>query len=979
MHIDFYQKRYKLCIIIVRRMRTAYTKSNRFLKKGQEEIQVSTLIRDYERFAKEANEICKGRVYTDHLRRYAYGVDASCYSYLPKVVVKAEDEREVRRLIRLCQQCGTPFTFRAAGSSLSGQCSSEDVLIVCNDGFKKMEVIDDGKALKCECGVIGSDANDLLKPYNRKIGPDPATLATALVGGILNNNSSGMCCGTAQNSYKTIRSIRVVLLDGFILDTSDQKSIDQFLKEKPQMVEDILQLRKDILADEELTHLIHHKYKIKNTTGYGLNSLVDFEDIIDIINHLFIGSEGTLGFVSEIVYNTVEDVPYKGCGLMFFKTLNDASLAVVALANMGRDKVVAAEMMDYQSLKAVQSLDNVPDFVREVPEGTSAILFQTESYSKETVDENLAFIKDKLKDIPTAIPSLYSQDPKEYDSWWAIRKGILPIVGGQRRKGTTVITEDVCFQIEDFTKGIEMLTELFHKYDFVDGGVIFGHALSGNVHFNITPDFSDPKDTKNFGDLVKEMSERVSGFGGSLKAEHGTGRMVAPFIEMEWGRKAYEINRRIKAIFDPERILNPDVIITDDPDVYKKNLKAQCVIDDAFTICMECGFCEKHCPSRNLTLTPRQRIALLRETKRLENEGNFTLAAELKKGYEYFGVDTCAACSMCKGLCPLSIDTAQIALSMRRIDPPAPELAKKIYDNFSTTLQMARAGVSLEGIAGSIVTQKAISKITEGLHGVTGITPYIPKTTPKANRYRLRSRIKPTNFEKVVYFSTCANRAFKPNQGYDDERSLQQVVESLCNKAHIDIIYPEHIENLCCGLSFENYDDVHERAVKDLHDALMKASQNGKYPIVIDHSACFNHAFKHMPDLEINDISEFLCKYVVPHLDIEKCDERVIVHKQCKIKSLNKSQYIEDLARLCTDHVFNIKSFACDGFAGQKGFFTPELNKCATKDLAAEIAEYGATLGVSSSSTCEIGLGENGGIPFIGVAFLLDRCSKAKK
>ena len=937
------------------------------------------LNRDYERFAKEAKEICKDRVYTDHLRRYAYGVDASCYSYLPKVVVKAEDEREVRRLIRLCQQCGTPFTFRAAGSSLSGQCSSEDVLIVCNDGFKKMEVIDDGKALKCECGVIGSDANDLLKPYNRKIGPDPATLATALVGGILNNNSSGMCCGTAQNSYKTIRSIRVVLLDGTVLDTSDKKSIEQFLREKPQMVEDILQLRKEILADEELTHLIHHKYKIKNTTGYGLNSLVDFEDIIDIINHLFIGSEGTLGFVSEIVYNTVEDVPHKGCGLMFFSTLNDASLAVVALANMGREKVVAAEMMDYQSLKAVQTLENVPDFVREVPEGTSAILFQTESYSKDTVDENLAFIKEQLKDIPTAIPSLYSQDPKEYDSWWAIRKGILPIVGGQRRKGTTVITEDVCFQIEDFTKGIEMLTELFHKYDFVDGGVIFGHALSGNVHFNITPDFNDPKDTKNFGDLVKEMSERVSGFGGSLKAEHGTGRMVAPFVEMEWGKKAYELNRRIKAIFDPERILNPDVIITDDPDVYKKNLKAQCVIDDAFTICMECGFCEKHCPSRNLTLTPRQRIALLRETKRLENEGNFTLASELRKGYEYFGVDTCAACSMCKGLCPLSIDTAQIALSMRRIDPPAPELAKKIYDNFSTTLQMCRAGVSLEGIAGSIITQKAISKITEGLHGVTGVTPYVPKTTPKANRYKLKNRIKPTNFEKVVYFSTCANRAFKPNQGYDDDRSLQQVVESLCNKAHIDIIYPKHIENLCCGLSFENYDDVHERAVKDLHDALMKASQNGKYPIVIDHSACFNHAFKHMPDLEINDISEFLCKYVVPHLDIEKCDERVIVHKQCKIKSLNKSQYIEDLARLCTDHVFNIKSFACDGFAGQKGFFTPELNKSATKDLAGEIAEYGATLGVSSSSTCEIGLGENGGIPFVGVAFLLDRCSKAKK
>lgn len=940
---------------------------------------MSELIRDYDRFAKEAQAICKNRVYTDYLRRYAYGVDASCYSYLPKVVVKAEDEQEVRRLVRLCQQCGTPFTFRAAGSSLSGQCSSEDVLIVCNDGFKRMEVLDDGKALRCDCGVIGSDANDLLKPYNRKIGPDPATITTALVGGILNNNSSGMCCGTAQNSYQTIRSIRVVLLDGSILDTSDQKSIDQFLKEKPQMVKDILTLREEILADEELTHMIHHKYKIKNTTGYGLNSLVDFDNIVDIINHLFIGSEGTLGFVSEIVYNTVEDVPHKGCGLLFFSNLNDASKAVVKLAGMGRDKVIAAEMMDYQSLRAVQQLESVPDFVRDVPEGASCILFQTESYTKATVDENLAFIQNELKDIPTAIPSLYSQDPKEYDSWWAIRKGILPIVAGQRKKGTTVITEDVCFQIEDFTKGIEMLTELFHKYDFVDGGVIFGHALSGNVHFNITPDFSDPKDTKNFGDLVHEMSERVSGFGGSLKAEHGTGRMVAPFIEMEWGKKAYEINRRIKAIFDPTRILNPDVIITDDPDVYKKNLKAQCVIDDAFTICMECGFCEKHCPSRNLTLTPRQRIALLREQKRLEQEGNFALAGELKKGYEYYGVDTCAACSMCKGLCPLSIDTAQIALSMRKIAPPGPNIAKTIYDNFATTLDMCRAGVSLEGIAGAIVTKKAIAKITEGLHGVTGITPYLPKTTPKANTYKLVSKIKPGNFDKVVYFSTCANRAFRPNQGYNDNRSLQQVFESLCGKAQIDVIYPPHIENLCCGLSFENYEDIDKRALKDLHDALMSASENGKYPIVIDHSACFSHAFKHIEDLEINDISEYLYKYVVPRLDIHKVDERVLVHKQCKIKSAGKSEYIEKLARLCADEVFNIKSFACDGFAGQKGFFTPELNKCATKDLSVEVAEYGATMGVSSSSTCEIGLGENAGIPFVGIAFLLDRCSSRKR
>lgn len=936
------------------------------------------LKKDYAGFVEEAKHIAKGRVYTDYLRRYAYGVDASCYSYIPQVVVKAHTEAEVLHLVRAANKFGTPVTFRSAGSSLSGQCSCQDVLIVANDGFKKMEVIGNGEALRCQCGVIGSDANDLLKPYNRKLGPDPATITTALVGGILNNNSSGMCCGTAQNSYQTVRSIRVVLVDGTILDTSDHHSVEKFLKARPDLVQNLLNLRKDILADHELVELINRKYKIKNTTGYGLNSLVDFEDIIDIINHIFVGSEGTIGFVSEIVYNTVEDVPHKGCGLAFFADLEDASEAVVALANMGRERVVAAEMMDYLSLKSVQQLEEVPDFVRGIPEGTSAILFQTENYSKEQVDENLAFIKERLSGIKTVMPTLYSQDPKEYDSWWAIRKGLLPIAAGQRRKGTTVITEDVCFPIEDFTKGIEMITELFNKYDFVDGGIIFGHALSGNVHFNITPDFSDPKDSKNFGDLVKEMSERVSGFGGSCKAEHGTGRMVAPFIEVEWGKKAYAINRRIKEIFDPERLLNPDVMITDDPDIYRKNLKAQSPIDDKFTICMECGFCEKHCPSRNLTLTPRQRIAVLRETKRLEKEGNTALAQELRDGYEYFGVDTCAACSMCKGLCPLGIDTAQIALSMRRIDPPVPGVAKALYDNFDKTLAGARLGVTLGGVAGTIVTRKALAKIAGGAHELTGKTPYLPTTTPKANRYKLTNKINPSNTKKVVYFSTCANRAFKPNQGYDDNRSLQQVMESLCAKAGIDVIYPEGIENLCCGMSFENYDDVHERAVADLSRALHLASNNGEIPIVIDHSACFSHTFKHIKDLDIKDISEFLYEFVVPQLDIKKCDERLLVHKQCKIKSAGRSQYIEMIARLCSDNVFNINSFACDGFAGQKGFFTPELNKCATKDLAAEVASYGATLGVSSSSTCEIGLGESGGIPFIGIAYVLDRCSTRK-
>lgn len=945
---------------------------------GTRRLKMETMKKDFVTFIEEARKICPHRVFTEYLLRYAYGVDASCYSYLPEVVVKANNELEVVKLVRLANTCGTPVTFRAAGSSLSGQACSENVLIVANDGFKYAQVLDDGKVLRAECGVIGADANEVLKPYGKKIGPDPATITTALVGGIVNNNSSGMCCGTAQNSYKTIRSIRVVLADGTILDTGNKQSVERFLSEKSDMVQQLLTLRQEVVADSELVALIERKYKIKNTTGYGLNSLVDYEDIIDIINHLFVGSEGTLGFVSEVVYDCVEDVPFKGCGLVFYEKLSDASQAVVKLAGMPRDIVVAAEMMDYLSLKSVQGLENVPSFVKDIPVGTSCILFQSESTDEATLDKNLAYIKEALQDIPTVIPSLYSKDAAEYDSWWLIRKGLLPIVAGQRKSGSTVITEDVCFKIEDFCDGIEMISELFRKYDFVENGVIFGHALSGNVHFIITPDFNNSKEMENFAALVKEMAEKVAGVEGSIKAEHGTGRMVAPFVELEWGEKAYAINRRIKQIFDPTGLLNPDVMITDDPDLYKKNLKAQSEIDPLFNMCMECGFCEKNCPSRNLTLTPRQRIALLREETRLRAEGQMALADELKEGYEYYGQETCAACSMCKQLCPLGIDTAQIALSMRRVARKGAALATKLYDNFEHTLQAARAGVTVGGAATKVAGHTLLSKLSENIHDKTGLFPYMPSTMPKANYYKLEDKKQAGFTKNVVYFSTCANRAFRQNQGYADTRSLQQVFESLCAKAGYNVIYPPKIEGLCCGLSFENYEEIDARALADLSKALTIASRNGEYPVVIDHSACFAHAFTHLEGFEIMDIAEFLYT-LLPDLDIKKTDEAVMVHKQCKIKVVNKSQYIELVAKACTDKVYNIKTFACDGFAGQKGFFTPELNKCATKDLAAEIMACGATLGVSSSSTCEIGLGENGGIPFVSVAYLLDRCASAKK
>lgn len=945
---------------------------------------------NYELFINKAKTICTGRVWDSYLMRYALGVDASCYNYVPKVVIRANNESEVIALLALARECHTPITFRAAGTSLSGQCSSDSVLIIANEGFKSIEI--KGNVIECGCGVIGCEANAALAEFGKKIGPDPATIATALIGGIFNNNSSGMCCGVEQNSYNTIHSIRAVLLDGTIIDTSDKNSVKSFCKSHKYIVESLQNLRAEILADTELTNLIARKYKIKNTTGYSINALADFSDIADILNHILIGSEGTLAFISKVRYNAVIDAKFKACGLLFFADLSEASKAVVALSKLGRDKVVSAEMMDYACLMAVKDSDGIPNIVRECKEGYSCILFQSESQEQSQLEANLVAIKAELESIKMPFAPLYSKDSREYDAWWKIRKGILPIVAGTRPKGTTIITEDVCFEIDKFTDGVAWLQELFKKYGF--DGVIFGHALAGNLHFNITPDLKDKKQYENFAFLVEEMSSKVALMGGSAKAEHGTGRMVAPFVEIEWGKKAYQINVAIKNIFDSERLLNPDVIISDDATIFKKNLKSAPKNllnlpenNEMINRCMECGFCEKNCPSREIALTPRQRIAVLREITRLLENGDKIEADALLGEYEYFGNETCAGCSSCLTLCPLGIDTANIAFELRKIvSTKTQRFAQKIYDNFAFVLGVARGGLRVHRIASVIFSEFVVSKITGALHKVSANLPFTPPFMPRANGYKLINR--PANNanqntdkgenlpSKVVYFTSCTNRTFAPNAKHSDKRPLQEVVESICAKANIAVLYPKQIQKMCCGKIFEDYGNIKAQNMAFLESELEMATCGGKYAILTDHSSCFYSTLTQFGDrFKVYDISEFILQ-ISDKLSWRKVDSPLLVHRLCLLKKLGKDSAIVEVAKLCSDDVRVVKSFECCGFAGKKGFFTPELNKSSTAHLRKESAQN--IIGVSSSSTCEIGLCAYSESKFQNIAYLVDRATSAK-
>ena len=1027
---------------------------------------MTTQYRDFEGFIAQAKEIFKDRIYTDYLRRFAYGIDASCYAYVPRVVVRAVNESEIITLFTLSQKYNTPLTFRAAGTSLSGQACSDSVLVLANAFWQDIEIVGNAESIKCSCGVIGVEANEALKPYGKKIGPDPATINNAMIGGIFSNNSSGMCCGVKQNSYNTIKSARFILFDGTTLDTSENakpnESIESFLQKHKDKADALLALRKEILQDTELCELIKRKFAIKNTTGYSINALLDFSEIKDIINHLFIGAEGTLGFVSLVEYECVEDYAFKACALLFYKDLALGAKAVEILA-ANESLVSAAEIMDYACLDSAKGLENAPRELGQIESGACAILVQLESSTQKELDSKIAHISKELESVPSLFGVHFSSDEKLMASWWKIRKALLPLAAGSRPSGSIVITEDICFPISTFAQGIDSITKLFEKFNFQ--GIIFGHALSGNVHFIITPNLNDEKESQAFGAFMEAMVDSVIALQGSTKAEHGTGRMIAPFVEKEWGAKAYAINRRIKEIFDPHALINPDVIISDNPQIHTQNLKQSSEVEDFINQCMECGFCEKVCPSRELTLTPRQRIAVRKEIARLEallngadsmdskgvmessaetrseaiadlrakpqapnatnaegfcddfgsfqggGEGSLLKAndradtaesakstqkpthiqailEELKQGYKYFGIDTCATCSMCSLSCPLEIDSGKIASKLS----PATKgtfsrfVATQSAKHFSTTLSLAKGGLRIANFSSNMLGKNTLSNLSKKLK----FLPYIPHSLPRANAYKLES--KDSNAQSqvaIIYFSTCINRSFAPQSSLKDTRALQEVFESLCKKANVSVVYPQNLSNLCCGKAYKDYPQSAEAKRKEVYKALessvkeLQSKGVKQIHIVCDHSACSYELKNGLKELDstltILDMPECIESTLLPRLHITPLDEDIALYAMCATKKGKWDKSLESIAKTCTSGEVIIHSKTqCCGFAGNKGFICSELNASALRELSEFYKAKKLRLGFSSSSTCEIGLNDKTNIIWQNLIYLVDRVSKSK-
>ena len=931
----------------------------------------------YEQLSKS---IGKNRIFHDPLYTLAYGTDASFYRLIPRLVIIANDETEVSLILKECSVQSIPVTFRAAGTSLSGQAISDSVLLIAGSNWKKFTINEDGTEISLQPGLTGGRVNTLLAAYGRKIGPDPASINAAMIGGIAANNASGMCCGTAQNSYKTIAGMRIVLADGTVLDTRDESNRNSFRESHPKFISDIDCLAKSAAINDSLVEKIRKKYRMKNTTGYSLNALIDFTDPFDIIDHLMIGSEGTLGFIASINYKTVVEHPFKASSLMLFPEIVSACKAVTLLK---ATPVSAVELIDRAGLRSVENEKGVPEFLKQLNNNACALLVETVGDKKTEINRNIEIIVKSIENIAVVRAVIFTDIPSEYELLWKIRKGLFPSVGAMRKTGTTVIIEDIAFPVNYLAGATIDLQNILKKHRY-DEAVIFGHALEGNLHFVFTQDFNIQKEVDRYADLMSDVSDLVvNKYNGSLKAEHGTGRNMAPFVEMEWGKDAYNLMKEIKEIFDPLNILNPGVILNPDNEIHLKNLKPIPAATEKTDKCTECGFCESSCVSAGLTLSPRQRIVIHREIISLRKSGREPhIAASLAKSFKYVGNETCATDGLCAVACPVKIDTGKLIKSLRSDEvSKSRNKALWIARNMSLIISTARIVLSTVSFFHTILGTNIMLSISGGLRKISGNRiPMWNSFMPGGSKIiKQKNEEASANIKKVVYFPSCINRSLGVSKDYDKEIQLTEKMVQLLNKGRYSVTYPENLNNLCCGMAFSSkgYSEAGEKKSVELENALLKASMNGKYPVLCDMSPCLFTMRENMKsDLKLYEPVEFITEFLLPNLTIKPLDEVITVFAVCSMKKMELDGKLEDLARICAREVIVPKTNCC-GFAGDRGFSFPELNKHGLKNLKDQLPAS-VKNGYSTSRTCEIGLGMNSGVSYKSIVYLVDKVSRTK-
>ena len=464
---------------------------------------------------------------------------------------------------------------------------------------------------------------------------------------------------------------------------------------------------------------------------------------------------------------------------------------------------------------------------------------------------------------------------------------------------------------------------------------------------------------------------------------------MAPFVEAEWGPEAKAVMEQLKDLVDPLRLLNPGVILNADPKCHLADLKPMPGVEEEVDKCIECGYCEPKCPSRELTLTPRQRIVVRREMARLEaNRENPALLASLKGAFDYMALDTCAVDGLCATACPVSIDTGQLTKRFRRAHHSrrAQKIALSVARNFATVEPLMRVALRSGHLVQSLFGPKVMPFLTRVLKAFGASHQWSPEM-PKAAKVPLP--VTTLEGAQAIYFPACISRMMGHLPGEPEELSLVEALVKVSQRAGVPLHIPRDVEGTCCGVPFSSkgFDLAHTFTVNRAIEKFWAWSQEGRLPVVMDTSPCTygmvsSRAYL-TPDnqakfdqLKIIDSTAFAHDVLLPRLQVTRKLSSVALHPVCSLTKMNLVSKLEGVAQACADTVVVPRDAGCCGFAGDRGFTHPELTASATKHEAEEVNTQSFDGHFASSRTCEVGMTRATGKVYRSFLYLLEAATR---
>ncbi|MFN5930287.1 MAG: FAD-binding and (Fe-S)-binding domain-containing protein [Sphingobacteriales bacterium] len=921
------------------------------------------------------------RIRDRYIDRVSFASDAGFYFMIPKAVVQPVSEQEIIRLFQFSQDHKIPLVFRAAGTSLSGQSITDGILVDLSQYWNNISVEENGMKVRVQPGITGAMVNAYLKKYKRKIGPDPASISAAMMGGILSNNSSGMCCGVKDNSYHTTACIRFILPNGMAFTTEHKADYIRFEKDCPKLYEELISIRWAILKNPHLTEKISKKYLTKNVVGYSLNAFIDHEHPLDILAHLLIGAEGTLAFIAEAVLHTIPEYSCKATALLFYPTINAACASIVPLTASG---AMMVELMDRAALRAVEHMPGIPSMVKNLPEDAAALLVEFQANDPKKLSDMVSSFMNLTADLSILNEPDFTEDPKEQELLWKVRKGLFPSVGAVRKSGTTVILEDIAFPVEKLGDAISDLQQLFIDFDYANA-IIFGHAKDGNIHFVVTQSLNTKNEIDRYDRFHHALVELVvHKYDGALKAEHGTGRNMAPFVETEWGSEAYAIICRIKEIVDPHGLLNPGVIINQDKQAHIRNMKKLPTVEEEVDRCIECGYCEHKCPSRDITTTPRRRIVIRRVLQQLLENGDKQQYAQLVKEYQYDGLDTCAVDGLCATACPVDINTGDLVKRLRKENHSSTQnrIALITAKYFKIIEGAARVSLKVGSFINQLFGSGSMRSCTKAIRKIIPAMPLWNNQIEEVPSLSILNR-KEDPSASIVYFPSCISRTMGTYAG--KEKNIMETFLSVCDKTGIAVNVLKDSMGSCCSqiYSSKGFGAAQKFTAQKIFDKLWINSKKGALKIVIDVSSCAYtlHNLKSAlrPDqqdnfdkLSILDSIDFLHDIVLPNVKNVNKKRNIVLHPVCSLTKMKTTDKLTRIAEAFAQEVTVPLNAGCCGMAGDRGFLIPELTASAAAAEANEVKQNKYDGYYSSTKTCEMAMTEAVGREYESLLYLID-------